>query len=649
MRISILILLSLLMPYAALWGQAGFYPVDSLEAIVMNPPDDSSELSALYWLFNELEDLEPERAKKLLRTQIDRSSKGGHNYWEAMGLRRLAILQIHVGHYDSTMASIERSVALLEESDDPRAEEAKIGSIINHAVYYQVAGELETAIVRYEDARKLAVAMGHDEYLGKILNNLGIAFKRLDRFEPAYRTYQEALALKRRTNDSLGMANTLYNLATLEMKNNGAEPALKLFEESRAIHLARRDTVSAANVDIGIASAYYEIDSMDLAMQIWTKAYETPGLRPNRLEAISMYMGLGDLHNKAGNYERALEFLLSAEELVNPGIDAYMRTDLKGAIGIAYSQLGKASEANEAYRAFQLGMDTLTELKRIEYGQEMSEKYEAELRNAEIERQGLLIERQRWRSILFGVGTFLFALIAGAVFLLYRSRLRYQRSEAAAALLEQRQKITEMEQRAELNNLRSMIEGQEAERHRVAKDLHDGLGGMLSSIKTRISLGNEPLNNAEKMLDVACKEVRRIAHNMVPQSLALSGLTGSLEDICAQMQLEGLDCELEVTGQPELRLGEQEQSMLLRIVQELTHNIHKHAGAERIFIQLLDQPHQILLTVEDDGKGFDPEAVKAGGGLGLSSIGSRVNFLKGDILYDSSPGHGTTVSITIPL
>jgi two-component system NarL family sensor kinase len=172
----------------------------------------------------------------------------------------------------------------------------------------------------------------------------------------------------------------------------------------------------------------------------------------------------------------------------------------------------------------------------------------------------------------------------------------------------------------------------------------------LATVKAHFSRESAPDSEANSLLDRACTEVRRIAHNLMPQTLALSGLSGSIEDIAAQLRQQGLETELEIVGQPDLRLDASGQEMLLRIVQELTHNVVKHAEAKSLFIQLLDQPNQLLLTVEDDGVGFDAKKEAAEGkGLGRNSIRSRVAFLKGDIQYDSSPGHGTTVTLSLPL
>ncbi|MEL6358288.1 MAG: histidine kinase, partial [Bacteroidota bacterium] len=258
--------------------------------------------------------------------------------------------------------------------------------------------------------------------------------------------------------------------------------------------------------------------------------------------------------------------------------------------------------------------------------QEVAERLENRLREAEIERQQLIIEKQtRQQRTLFG-GLAMLSLLAMGIFLIFRYRLRYQRTEAKRQQEAATQALREAEQKAELQSLRAMIDGQEAERRRVAKDLHDGLGGLLATVKARANSKATTEEATNKLIDRACTEVRRIAHNMMPQTLSLSGLSDSIKDLAAQLNARGIECEVEITGQPNLRLDESGQSMVLRILQELTHNVIKHANARKLFIQLLDQPNQLLLTVEDDGVGFTPKLDNNTIGMGLSSVASRVAY-----------------------
>lgn len=632
-----------------LFAQSGNSIIDSLSHVIATSLEDTTELAARCALYNQLHRDDPVAARAILDTLIEKATAINHDFYKGEGYLRLAIELIEKGSYDTSLIVIHQAQASYKASDDSRAPEKYAGSLINEGVIHQSYGNYEDALAIYEQVRELKEIQIPTESESKLLNNMGAIFRSLNRIESAIRAYNSAIELKEEMRDTLGLANSLYNLGVAKMRLGETADALAIFERSKNLYTAIGETSKAGTVNIGIGGAYYSNENFDVARTYWEEAINTPGIRPSLRDAIAMYIGLGDLYIKDGSYTEGLELLSSAEELAERGADVWVKKDIIGGIARANYELGNYELAARRYRAYQVGVDTLFDAKKLEAAQEMSEKYEAELREAEIDRQKLVIESQNNRAFLLALGVLALAGLALGIFLIFRYRLRYQRSEAESRMLKKEQQLQAVKQQAELNGLRKMIEGQEAERHRVAKDLHDGLGGMLSSIKTRIALGDAPKEEADKLLDVACQEVRRIAHNMVPQSLALSGLVGSLEDIRTQLQLEGLDCELEIIGQPELRLNEQKQSMLLRIVQELTHNIVRHAEADRVFIQLLDQPNQLLLTIEDDGKGFDTSANQESSGLGLSSIDSRVNYLKGEILYDSQIGRGTTVSLNIPL
>jgi len=222
----------------------------------------------------------------------------------------------------------------------------------------------------------------------------------------------------------------------------------------------------------------------------------------------------------------------------------------------------------------------------------------------------------------------------------------------------QLQKIKELEQNNKLLSLNSMLEGQEVERLRIAQDLHDGLGGLLTTVKAHFNTIEKEIDNIKninlyektnKLIDEACIEVRRIAHDMVPHSIKISGLRGALEDLKNSISTRGLECEIDIHGQKLDHLPAEKASMIYRIIQETTNNAVKHAKANKLFIQLLEHENNLHITVEDDGQGFDINNILSQKGMGLKSIDSRINYLSGKINYDSSPNHGTTVNIEIPI
>lgn len=354
----------------------------------------------------------------------------------------------------------------------------------------------------------------------------------------------------------------------------------------------------------------------------------------------------------ASGYASRSQFEL-AEEFVRKAIANELAIGREGNLFRYYQQLAMIGEAAERSEWVADGLRGVQRLQdsmiRKDYQESISRlevEFETQKTKAELaESQLALSESKRLRNQLL-IGGIALGVLLLVGFLYYQDRLKLQRLQADFARDQQERELAEVRRKAELSNLRSLIEGQETERTRVAKDLHDGLGGLLTTVKAHIAStpGNE---EASTLIDRACTSVRRIAHNMVPQTLADTGLSGSLNDLAAQLRVQGYEVDLEVVGQPDDRLDLHQQSILLRIAQELTHNVVKHANAKSLLLQLIDRPEGLLLTVEDDGKGFNLDHAKRTSGLGLGSIEQRVAYLEGEIMYDSRPGQGTTVTVEV--
>lgn len=234
--------------------------------------------------------------------------------------------------------------------------------------------------------------------------------------------------------------------------------------------------------------------------------------------------------------------------------------------------------------------------------------------------------------LIFIVGLFLF------IFQYRRKRIIYEKEKQVVALS-------------------ALIQGQEVERARIAKDLHDGLGGILSGIKLNFSAmksntatENEHavfLNKSVMQLDYAIEEMRRVAHNMMPEALLKFGLAEALKDYCETInESKVVKVRLTQIGIPK-QLEKSVEITLYRIVQELTTNAIKHAEANTILIQLSNNTNVLNLTVEDDGKGFDLNTPEQTRGSGLQNVKSRVEYLKARLSIESEKGKGSTFIIEL--
>jgi signal transduction histidine kinase len=267
---------------------------------------------------------------------------------------------------------------------------------------------------------------------------------------------------------------------------------------------------------------------------------------------------------------------------------------------------------------------------------------EAKYRSSEKERELLeLGNRSKIQLLLLSGGILL--LGAGLLFFIYRSRQRKLQSEQAVRSLQQQQQI-EM--------AGALMNGEERERQRLARELHDGLGGMLAGIRINLSeiasndgMDSPAIQKVLGQLDGSVRELRHIAHNLMPESLIRSGLEVALRDLCESLGNQHTKVELQMMNIGDI--PKQTQLIIYRIIQELLANVLKHARASEVFVQCSQSENIFYITVEDDGVGIDKEISDRSKGIGLENIRRRVEYLKGQLEIDSAPGKGTIINIEI--
>lgn len=251
---------------------------------------------------------------------------------------------------------------------------------------------------------------------------------------------------------------------------------------------------------------------------------------------------------------------------------------------------------------------------------------------------------------------FVFALVAGIFGMLLFAMvvilfvIFYQRR-----MVKQQENIRTLEAEHQKDLLASTIEAQEIERKRIAVDLHDGIGGLLSATKLYINqLDSETPSEthrtikaeASSLLDETIGNIRTIYHDLLPASLENLGLISAVEGLRQRFQ-DFLTIELHY--QQTVRFNTTKEVALYRILQELLNNTLKHATAQKVTISFVFTPQDVVLTYHDDGKGFDLPAVKAAknqdSGLGLKSIESRIKTINGQLEYHTTAGKGVAVKI----
>jgi two-component system, NarL family, sensor kinase len=297
---------------------------------------------------------------------------------------------------------------------------------------------------------------------------------------------------------------------------------------------------------------------------------------------------------------------------------------------------------------------TKTKITEIENKYQVSEKAKEILQlHADRKIQNLSI-KQKSTLNYFLIGSLGALMIVG--FLGYRN-LRHRQQLAKQQHTLQQQQISELEKDKQLVAVDAMLHGQEEERSRLAKDLHDGLGGLLSGVKFSLSNMKDNLiitpdnmtvfERSLDMLDTSIKELRRVAHNMMPELLSKFGLDEALKEYCNTINATNLILVKYQSVGMDARVEKSAEIIVYRIIQELINNIMKHAAATEAIVQLVKEKNRLSIIVEDNGKGFDTALMKSNKGAGLTSIQSRVDYLKGQLDVHSTADKGTLVNIEL--
>jgi two-component system NarL family sensor kinase len=317
-----------------------------------------------------------------------------------------------------------------------------------------------------------------------------------------------------------------------------------------------------------------------------------------------------------------------------------------------YDEWGDPKKALPWYKEFKEVSDSMSSVQNKQYASNLEVQYQIAQKEATI--QQLEADKKFQQLDIRQKNTLNYILIGSAAGLLIISLLVYRNYRHKQKL--QQQRINELETEKQLTAAEAVLKGEEQERTRLAKDLHDGLGGMLSGIKYSLRTVKENLimtpanaltfERSMDMLDSSIQEMRRVAHNMMPETLVKFGLDAALKDFCNDISQSGaLQVTYQSIGMNGSDISQTTTITIYRIVQELINNAIKHAAARTAIVQISRAGDKVSLTVEDDGKGFDPAILKGGRGAGWSNIQNRVGYLKGNTDIRSEPGKGTSILI----
>ncbi len=457
-------------------------------------------------------------------------------------------------------------------------------------------------------------------------------------FALKYLNKAEELA-RLKNNDSLLCIILINRAYHLQKKNLTDSMALISLEEALAIGNTIDNIQFRYRALVRLAAYYLELDSTQKAVGYLKEAEK---LMPHGDQNI--YYRNRDHHifakawEQLGNYNKAEEYVLRARETAE-------KLQLPSQLSIINLNLSKLAERRGDLKSALNYLRIHLELKDsvlnstvISNIQDLEFKYRTAEKDKELVQKEKALERQN--TLIAGVAAGSLILLAGSLFYYRTAR--------------QKQKL--LQQKQELLRLKSMMEGEEIERSRIARELHDGIMVNFSSVKMNLgailkkypdSKQTEELKEIISQLDDATRELRKSAHNLMPDMLLQEGLYAAVSYFCHSIsQNTGVEVEFNHFG-PLPNIPSHGALLLYRTVQELLQNALKYAEATHIIVQIDNMSDLISITVEDNGKGFNPEILVENRGMGLRNIRSRIESLGGIMTLETSEGKGASIYIEL--
>jgi len=518
----------------------------------------------------------------------------------------------------------------------------------NYAVLQQMKDDDAAYVdIVLNKAIPLGKLSGDSVLLGSEYSNVALAFTNTEQYEKAEEYFNNALAILKPASKEPSRLLMVYFRTGENYINLGKYAEAKNILDSMKVLLAPHPGFEMYTGYYQVQGLYHhKMKQYDSALISYDKGIEIAGGVNGKFRIDELELLKTETLVEQKSFAKARELLLRLSK--DEGLMAidYNRLKVYGGLAASYAGLGNFSQAHSSLKQYSELSDSLfkTRLKRD------INALEVRYRNAENQKEIIELKAKNEQAALSSKNAWLLTtlLASVSVFLLIVTifALLYYRSQRKLAA----RKLLEIEQQKELEVAKAMLDGEESERRRLARDLHDGLGGMLAGVKMNLS-GTANVTQDEKLfqvihqLDNSVSELRRIARNMMPESLLNFGLETALKDMCELNFAPGLEIHFQSLGvQP--NLPEKTQIIIYRIAQELLANAIKHSGANRIMLQCSQNENIFYLSIEDNGKGFDPKASQRKG-LGLDNIRNRIEFLKGKIEIDAVIGEGTTINIEL--
>lgn len=601
--------------------------VDSLEAALKskNPPEGADLLRA----YDEL-------MRGYLPFDGIKASYYGHKAlalsYELNGLRvrqdvlrRFAQMHYAREEFDEAIRIFQQALAVVDSmehdirytpSDVDDARSCLYGAIGN---VYNMQDKAHLAIHYYQLALPIFEKYKWLESQTVLYHNVGELYFLMGNYQEAERNYLMGLSKSSESKDSLMIALSQKGLLRLYINMGDYPKAIKMAGPCYSYYHAHRTeevgdyyVVLASMVRLNLMEGHENIAAAKSYAKEALKQVDELGFE----DKSNVYAACSEVAMAEKQWQQALDYAL---QTIHPdSLATSADASCYKLLAEIYTELGQKAKAREYIQKMH---DVMSRYSTDHYQSGLSQMkvlYETEKKEAQI--AALDKERGLYRWLLVAAIIAIAALVAGGILMVLVQRRKKALLAAKVAL-----------------------DTETKERRILARDLHDSLGSMLSVLRLKIE-GDTQKDETLRMIDQTATELRRISHHIMPEELLQGGLRTALADFAISVS----GTQFHFFGNDTIRICQDMELVLYRCAYELVNNALKHAAAEHIDIQLMQEEEQISLTVSDDGKGMS-NTPPSHEGMGFENIRARIGRFNGKLNIVSTENTGTEINITLPL
>lgn len=608
---------------------------------------------------------QPKKAKNAAQEWLEIAKKAKLKYQQARAYYALGNLENISGNYKNTVAHSKKTIQLLKELDSVSALAAGYNLL---ALGYKNTGNYSKAMDSFLYCLDFAKKEDDKQQQANAYQNIATLYILQKNFKKASENLDRATHLFRELGDDDGVFTTLFNFANILKEQGKFDEARKHYKTVLKYRKQENNKAVIAYININLSQMLVEEKKYSKAILALQKTLRLLQELHFKSDMAIVFNDLGICESKLGHTKKAITYFQQALQIGEEKTLLSYNTDFYKNLSQLYKTEGKYKKALAFYEKAIRTKTQQHSLSKEKYVAKLQERYETELKEAkikllenekklneaELQKAALNVKKQRVLRDVF-IGGFLFVLVSLWVLRrFYLQRLKIQKELYRQQEQNSQQQINQMIKDHKLAVIERHQEGQEEERERLAREIHDGIGGDLAGIKIAFENyieGHPKKPQVKRILEGinnACLDVRALSHQLHPLPFSKIGFCSFLRNFIQQMS-NNRELTIQSFFFPEEAIDNLPNDFLVaiyRIVQELITNICKHSNATQAEVQLTQHEHHINILVNDNGIGFK-KTKKIG--IGLRNIKERLQRINGSLEIDSSADSGTSITINIPL